>query len=79
MAKVRHYCHSFLATHRTIALEHLGIDPIELELSLPQRMPSALGAMYARAQLLTQRWEAAQQWVEYLDLLRQSTARVTTH
>ena len=38
--------------YRTIAHEHLGIDPIVLELSLSHRMPGALGAVYARAQLL---------------------------
>ena len=34
-------------------------------------MPGALGAVYARAQLLEQRREAAQQWADYLDLLKQ--------
>ncbi|KAA8553680.1 MULTISPECIES: tyrosine-type recombinase/integrase [Pseudomonas] len=70
--------HGFRATYRTIAHEHLGIDPIVLELSLSHRMPGALGAVYARAQLLAQRREAAQQWADYLDLLRQNAARVTT-
>ncbi|MBF6029836.1 integrase arm-type DNA-binding domain-containing protein [Pseudomonas sp. P115] len=64
--------HGFRATYRTIAHEHLGIDPIVLELSLSHRMPGALGAVYARAQLLAQRREAAQQWANYLDLLRRS-------
>ncbi len=41
--------HGFRATYRTIAHEHLGIDPIVLELSLSHRMPGALGAVYARA------------------------------
>lgn len=58
--------HGFRATYRTIAHEHLGIDPIVLELSLSHRMPGALGAVYARAQLLTQRRETAQQWANYL-------------
>lgn len=34
-------------------------------------MPVALGAVYARAQLLEQGREAAQQWADYLDLLKQ--------
>lgn len=67
--------HGFRATYRTIAHEHLGIDPIVLELSLSHRMPGALGAVYARAQLLVQRREAAQQWANYLDQLRQNAAR----
>lgn len=66
--------HGFRATYRTIAHEHLGIDPIVLELSLSHRMPGALGAVYARAQLLVQRREAAQQWADYLDLLRRNAA-----
>ena len=63
--------HGFRATYRTIAHERLGIDHVVLELSLSHRMPGALGAVYARAQLLEQRREAAQQWADYLDLLKQ--------
>ena len=37
--------HGFRAIYRTIAHEHLGIDPIVLELSLSHRMPGALGAV----------------------------------
>lgn len=66
--------HGFRATYRTIAHEHLGIDPVVLELSLSHRMPGALGAVYARAQLLPQRREAAQQWTDYLDRLRKNAA-----
>ncbi|KPA87522.1 Integrase [Pseudomonas asplenii] len=66
--------HGFRATYRTLAHEHLGIDPIVLELSLSHRMPGALGAVYARAQLLPQRREAAQQWTDYLDRLRRNAA-----
>lgn len=64
--------HGFRATYRTIAHEHLGIDPIVLELSLLHRMPGALGAVYARAHLLSQRREAAQLWADYLDQLRKN-------
>lgn len=67
--------HGFRATYRTIAHEHLGIDPIVLELSLSHRMPGALGAVYARAQLLGQRRDAAQMWADYLDQLRKNAAR----
>lgn len=66
--------HGFRATYRTIAHEHLAIDPIVLELSLSHRMPGALGAVYARAQLLSQRREAAQLWADYLDQLRKNSA-----
>ena len=68
--------HGFRATYRTIAHEYLGIDPIVLELSLSHRMPGALGAVYARAQLLNQRREAAQLWADYLDKLRKKAALV---
>ncbi|RMO93411.1 Phage integrase [Pseudomonas syringae pv. philadelphi] len=70
--------HGFRATYRTIAHEHLGIDPIVLELSLSHRMPGALGAVYARAQLLVQRRDAAQQWANYLEQVRHNAKRVTT-
>ncbi|GFM87762.1 hypothetical protein PSCICO_31610 [Pseudomonas cichorii] len=51
--------HGFSATYRTIVHEHLGIDPIVLDLSLSHRMPGALGTVYASAQMLVQRREAA--------------------
>lgn len=70
--------HGFRATYRTIAHEHLGIDQIVLDLSLSHRMPGALGAVYARAQLRVQRREAAQQWADYLDQLRQNAMGITT-
>ncbi|MNF03534.1 hypothetical protein D3C76_891030 [compost metagenome] len=47
--------HGFRAIYRTIAHERLGIDPVVLELSLSHKMQGALGAVYARAQLLDQR------------------------
>ena len=64
--------HGFRDTYRTIAHAHLGVDPIVLELF--HRMPGVLGAVYARAQLLPQRREAAQQWTNYLDGLRKNAA-----
>ena len=64
--------HGFRATCRTIAHAHLGVDPIVLKLF--HRMPGVLGAVYARAQLLPQRREAAQQWTNYLDGLRKNAA-----
>lgn len=70
--------HGCRATYRTIAHEYLGIDPIVLELSLSHRMPGALGAVYTRVQLLVQRREAAQQWANCLDQLRQNAAHVTS-
>ncbi|WP_371921657.1 hypothetical protein [Pseudomonas sp. GV047] len=70
--------HGFRATLRTIAHEHLAINPIVLEPSLSNRMPGALGGVYARAHLLVQRRNPAQQWADYLDLLRQNAARITT-
>ncbi|SOB52959.1 hypothetical protein PLUA15_250002 [Pseudomonas lundensis] len=50
----------------------MGVDPIVLKLF--HRMPGVLGAVYARAQLLPQRREAAQQWTNYLDGLRKNAA-----
>ncbi|MNP39096.1 putative prophage CPS-53 integrase [compost metagenome] len=64
--------HGFRATYRTLGEEELGIDPIVLELALGHKMPGVLGDTYARAQLLKQRREAAQQWADYLDRLHKN-------
>lgn len=61
--------HGFRSSWRTIGHEVLGIDPIVLELCLGHRMPGALGATYARAQLLDQRREAMQKWADYIEKL----------
>ncbi|KPN90677.1 tyrosine-type recombinase/integrase [Pseudomonas nunensis] len=62
--------HGFRSVFRSMAHEHLGIDFVVLELMLSHKMPGPLGATYARAQLLKQRREAAQEWADYLDRLR---------
>lgn len=62
--------HGFRSTFRTIAHEVLNIDFVVLELMLSHRMPGPLSAIYARAQLLSQRKAAAQEWADYLDSLR---------
>jgi integrase len=41
--------HGFRATYRTIAHEHLGIDPIVLELSLSTECQVRLGCVCARS------------------------------
>lgn len=61
--------HGFRSTFRTLGHEVLKLDPIVLELSLGHRMPGALGATYARAQLLDQRREAMQKWADYVEEL----------
>ncbi|WP_171017120.1 site-specific integrase [Pseudomonas sp. G(2018)] len=61
--------HGFRSTFRSLGHEELGIDPIVLELCLGHRMPGALGATYARAQLLDQRREAMQAWADYVEKL----------
>jgi integrase len=61
--------HGFRSSWRSIGHEELGIDPIVLELCLGHRMPGALGATYARAQLLSQRREAMQKWADYIEKL----------
>lgn len=66
--------HGFRSTFRTIAHEVLNIDFVVLELMLSHRMPGPLSAVYARAQLLDQRREAAQKWADYLDVLRVKAA-----
>ena len=66
--------HGFRSTFRTIAHEVLNIDFVVLELMLSHRMPGPLSAVYARAQLLSQRKAAAQQWADYLDTLRAKAA-----
>jgi integrase len=61
--------HGFRSTFRTLGHEVLKLDPIVLELSLGHRMPGALGATYARAQLLDQRRLAMQKWADYVEEL----------
>jgi integrase len=69
--------HGFRATYRTLGEEELGIDSIVLELALGHKMPGVLGDTYARAQLLKQRREAAQQWADYLDQLKSAALNRT--
>jgi integrase len=59
--------HGFRSTFRSLGHEVLKLDPIVLELCLGHRMPGALGATYARAQLLEQRREAMQKWADYVE------------
>ncbi|QCY11130.1 integrase arm-type DNA-binding domain-containing protein [Pseudomonas sp. MPC6] len=66
--------HGFRSSWRSIGHEMLGIDPIVLELCLGHRMPGALGATYARAQLLDQRRLAMQKWADYVEGLWASVA-----
>ena len=68
--------HGFRATYRTLGEEEpLSIDPIVLELALGHKMPGVLGDTYARAQLLDKRRAAAQQWADYLDVLKAESLR----
>lgn len=68
--------HGFRSVFRSLAHEKLEIDFVVLELMLSHKMPGPHGAAYARAQLLPQRREAAQQWADYLDQLREKAAPV---
>lgn len=68
--------HGFRSVFRSLAHEKLEIDFVVLELMLSHKMPGPHGATYARAQLLPQRREAAQQWADYLDQLREKAALV---
>lgn len=61
--------HGFRSTFRTLGEEVLEIDQKVLELCLGHRVPGALGATYARAQLLDQRREAMQKWADYIEEL----------
>lgn len=67
--------HGFRSVFRSLAHEKLDIDFVVLELMLSHKMPGPLGATYARAQLLKQRREAAQEWGDYLDQLRSTSAQ----
>jgi len=67
--------HGFRATFRTLGEEELDIDPIVLELALGHKMPGVLSDTYARAQLLDKRRSAAQQWADYLDILKAEALR----
>jgi integrase len=71
--------HGFRATFSTLGHEALELDPIVLELCLGHRMPGALGATYARAQLLTQRREAMQKWADYVEELWEVATREQRH
>ncbi len=66
--------HGFRSTFRSLGHEVLHLDPIVLELCLGHRMPGALGATYARAQLLDQRRLAMQKWADYVEELWTSVA-----
>lgn len=66
--------HGFRATFRTLGHEVLGIDPLILELCVGHGMPGALGATYARAQLLGERRIAMQKWADYVEELWGSVA-----
>ncbi|NQD57441.1 integrase arm-type DNA-binding domain-containing protein [Pseudomonas sp. CM25] len=59
--------HGFRASFQSIAYEQLGVDQMTLELMLAHRVPGALGDTYMRAELETQRREAAQKWSDWLD------------
>ncbi|MNR26415.1 putative prophage CPS-53 integrase [compost metagenome] len=66
--------HGFRSTFRSLGEEELHLDRIVLELCLGHQMPGALGATYARAQLLDQRREAMQKWADYVEGLWDSVA-----
>ncbi|MNP76416.1 putative prophage CPS-53 integrase [compost metagenome] len=66
--------HGFRSVFRTLAHEELEIDFVVLELMLSHKMPGPHGATYARAKLLKQRREAAQQWADWLDKLRKESS-----
>ncbi|WPN59752.1 tyrosine-type recombinase/integrase [Pseudomonas sp. P9_31] len=59
--------HGFRSSFRSLGHGELKLDPIVLELCLGHRMPGALGATYARAQLLDQRRLAMQAWADYIE------------
>ncbi|MNF70591.1 putative prophage CPS-53 integrase [compost metagenome] len=61
--------HGFRTTFRSLGHGVLKLDPIVMELCLGHQMPGALGATYARAQLLDQRREAMQEWANYVEEL----------
>lgn len=62
--------HGFRATARTIAAEHLNIEPHVIEAQLAHRVPDALGRAYNRTLFLNERCELMTKWADYLDQLR---------
>lgn len=71
--------HGFRSSFRSLGHEVLGIDPIVLELCMGHRMPGALGATYARSQLLAQRREAMQEWANYVERLWEVATQEQRH
>jgi integrase len=63
--------HGFRASFRSLARKHLGIDRVVLELMLSHLLPGPLGDAYDRDDYLDERRDAAQQWADYLDRLRE--------
>jgi integrase len=66
--------HGFRSSFQSIAYERLGVDQVTLELMLGHKMPGVLGDTYLRAEMESQRREAAQRYSDFLDELRMSTA-----
>lgn len=65
-----HRAHGFRASARTMAEEHLEIDPRVIDAQQAHAVPDALGRVYNRTQFLAQRRELMQLWADYLDQLR---------
>lgn len=66
--------HGFRATWRTLGQKPMRISESVLELCLGHETKDPLGHAYDRNDLLEERFEAAQQWADWLDELRSKTA-----
>lgn len=61
--------HGFRAMARTMAVEHLDIDPEVIEVQLAHAKSGVHGEAYDRAQYLAQRRTLMQRWADYLMML----------
>jgi integrase len=62
--------HGFRAAARTLAAEHLGIEPEVIEAQPAHAVSDPLGRAYNRTKFASQRRELMTKWADYLDRLR---------
>ncbi|SFN01741.1 tyrosine-type recombinase/integrase [Thermodesulforhabdus norvegica] len=66
--------HGFRAAARTLLHERLGFPPDVIEHQLAHKVPDRLGTAYNRTRFLEQRKLMMQEWADYLDSIRTTTA-----
>lgn len=74
MGYLDHVPHGFRATARTLIREALHYDREVIERQLSHGSDEALGGAYDRTQFIAQRSKMMQEWADYLNTLRQTSA-----